>query len=340
MKIKFILFCSASLFLLLSGNIWGQTTPDVVPKAKTKAQKKAERKNQTLKERIEGTLPVDLSGSSSPILNTNFGKLDSTVSSKKESTLDDAKKFFNETMPSAKNNAKKKLKGVKKKFKKDDFNGKVYNQFPVKKVIAKRGSGLRMVYQEFYILKESIEPSRYTREVYWYSSKTGRIVSALSRDIDESTLLHGPFKEYKGENLVREGSYYMGAKHGRWVEYDKNFNLLNKEIYEKGYYAEDSIYYHNGDSSKLKEVVPFQFGRKSGPYFKFYEDGTLEEEGKYDTGIKVGKWIEYYQGGNRRKKETQYPKDMLDTSEPKILREYDEKGKLIYDYTAKPESKN
>lgn len=315
-------------FLVLSSlNLRAQ---DIVPKAKTKAQQKADRKKMSLEERIEDIIPVDVS-LPKPKTSINLPGENSI------SSVEDAKKFLNETLPSLSENVKSKSKKAKKaieKAKLEIFDGKNYEKIPVEKRIFKRGSGSRLQYQEFFVLKKYQKPNPYLRTLFWYDEKTKKVVEALIRDIKTNSLMHGPFKEYRSETLIFEGFYFLGAKHGRWVEYDKDFNLINKEYYNKGFYENSEISYFDKDSIKIKEVIPKLYGKTTGNYLLFYDDGTLASEGKYDDGKKIGKWVEYYEGGNRRKRETQHPNSYFDTSISFVLREYDEKGKLILENTA------
>lgn len=316
-----------SFLVLFSQHLGAQ---DIVPKAKTKAQQKADRKKMSLEERIEDALPVDIS-LPKPNKSLNLPGENSI------SSVEDAKKFLNETLPSLSENVKSKSKKAKKaieKAKLEIFDGKSFEKIPIEKRIFKRGSGARIHYQEFFVLKKYQKPNTYLRTFFWYDEKAKKIVEALSRDTKTNRLLHGPFKEYRGETLVNEGFYYLGAKHGRWVEYDKDFNLLNKEYYHRGFYEGSEISYFDKDSTKIKEVIPKLYGKTTGSYFLFHEDGTLYVEGKYDDEKKIGKWVEYYKGGIRRKKETQHPNSYFDTSISFVLREYDEKGKLILENTA------
>jgi hypothetical protein len=142
--------------------------------------------------------------------------------------------------------------------------------------------------------------------------------------------MHGPYKEYYGETLIKEGYYYLGTKHGRWVTYDGNEDVLSKSTYSRGFLGNSTITYYDTDSTKIKEVIPNWYGKQTGEYYIFHEAGTLAIQGQLDNGVKIGKWIEYYSTGNRRKKETQYGGDCFDDMEPYIIREYDESGKMIY----------
>lgn len=316
------------LYIFLVGQVSHLTAQDIIPKPKTKAERKADRKKMTLEQRIEDVVPLDVS---LPKANLNL------PGDNKISSVEDAKKFLNETIPNLSSDVKTKSKKAKKalaKAKAEVFDGKSFEKIAIDKRIFKKGSGSRLLYQEFYVLKTYQKPSPYHRTLTWFDLKNKKFVEALTRDTKTNVLLHGPFKEYRGETLVKEGFYYLGAKHGRWLQYDKDFNLLNKEYYNKGFYEESEITFYDADSTKIKEITPKIYGKVSGAYWKFYEDGTTAEEGHYDEGKKVGRWVEFHPGGNRRKKVTQYPKDIFDLSEPVVLQEYSADGKLIYDSTA------
>lgn len=321
------LFLKLYLFILaVSTQSFAQ---DVVPKAKTKEERKAERKKMTLEQKIESVVPVDVNLPKASV---------SLPGDNKISSIEDAKKFFNESLPDLANNAKakgRKAKKAIKKAKEEIFDGKNYEKTPVEKRVFKRGSGSRLQYIEFYVLKEFEDPNPYHRLLTWYDSKTKKIVEAVARDKRTNTLLHGPYKEYRGENLMREGFYYKGVKDGRWVEYDKDFMLLNKETYKRGFFDESIITYHSSDSSKIDEVIPVIYGKQTGDYWRFFDSGVLAEEGRYDEGKKVGKWVEYYPTGNRRKKEIQHPRDIFDNSESYTIREYSPDGKLIYEHNSR-----
>lgn len=296
---------------------------DVVPKAKTKEQRKAERKKMTLEQKIESTLPVDVALPSASL---------NAPGNQKISSLEEARKYVNETVPDYGKSIKERTKKAAKNLKKQEaklFDGRNYKGIAVEKRILKRRSSL--LYQEFYVLKEHKEPLPYHRVFTWFDEKNKRFSEVLSRDPKTNSLLHGPYREYRGDNLVKEGYYFMGVKDGRWLQYDKDFILLDKENYHKGFYEESRISYYGSDSTRVREVVPVRFGKISGNYYRFFENGALAEEGRYDDGKKIGKWVEYYEGGNRRKKEIQHPLNYFDDTEPYTLIEYDDKGKVTFE---------
>ena len=293
-----------------------------VPQAKKKGDKGY--KKETLQEKID-RLPV---GVSTPKASASLPG-DNSISS-----IDDAKKFANETLPDLGLKIKKTFKDVKKELKalKKDFNGRDYEGLKVEKQLIRQGSGNSLTFLEFYTLKDFTQPSSYSRRLFWYDHKANRIVEGIGRDRATNDLMHGPYKKYLGDLVVEEGWYYLGTKDGRWEIYDKNYNLLNKEYYERGFYKESEISYYDEKQAKIKQIKPKNYGKVTGEYFFFNESGTLAEQGFMDDSLKVGKWVEYYPTGNRRKKETQFGKDCYDnTFEPYILYEYDEKGKITFE---------
>ncbi len=298
----------------------------IIPKAKTKAERKAERKKMTLEERIEDVLPVDVSLPSASATLPGGNKITS---------VEDAKKFVKETLPGYGKEFKAKAKKKKREIaeaKAKVFNGKQYEGIDVEKRIYKRGTGSRMKYIEFYTLKDFQQPNIYAKSVFWYDERTKRIVEAISRDKRTNQIMHGPYKEYYGDNLIKEGFYYLGTLDGRWETYDKEFILVDKVYYNRGFYKESEIIYFDDAQQKIKEVIPMLYGKQTGQYYRFHEAGTLAEEGQYDDGVKIVRWVEYYESGNRRKQETQYPKDCYDKAEPIVVREYSEAGKMTFEH--------
>jgi antitoxin component YwqK of YwqJK toxin-antitoxin module len=316
---KIVLFIISVFFV---GSVMAQ---DVVPKAKTKEQRKAERKKMTLEQRIEEIAPVDVTLPSASINMPGKNKITS---------LEDAKKYVYETVPNYGKELKEKSKKTAKNLKKQQaklFDGKNYKNIAVEKRIYKRGSAKNLHYIEFYVLKNHQAPLQHRRVNTWYDEKNKRFSEVLSRDTKTNSLLHGPYREYRGDNLVKEGYYYLGSKDGRWMEYDKDFILLNKENYIKGFYADSKISYFDGDSTKIQEVIPVKYDKITGNYYKFFKDGTLAEEGVYDLGKKVKVWVEYYEGGNRRKRVMQHPNNFDDLAEPYVQIEYDENRKVTFE---------
>jgi antitoxin component YwqK of YwqJK toxin-antitoxin module len=214
-----------------------------------------------------------------------------------------------------------------------------YEGIPIQSMSVKFGSGDRATIESFHVLKseEALNPYVRATETRWYDLKTKRLSSSLIKDKKKALLLHGSYKKYSGENLIEEGNYYKGTKDGRWVKYDTKFNLLDKSVWHRGFPADSRITFYDSAHTQVKEVVPIMFGKVEGEFLQYYKEGQLMANGKFENGQKVGRWIEYYQFRRQRKKEIQYPKNSWeDDFEPFILREWDDKGKLLYDYTKDP----
>ncbi|HEV7349160.1 hypothetical protein [Telluribacter sp.] len=214
-----------------------------------------------------------------------------------------------------------------------------YEGILMEKLAVKFGSGDRATIEEFHVLKEYQPISPYVRntQLRWYDLKKKNLSSSVIQEKEKALPLHGPYKRYTAGVLVEEGYYYMGTKDGRWARYDAKYNLLDKSHWYRGFPAESRITWYDSAHTKIKEVVPVQFGIVDGEYLRFYDGGQLMTTGKYERGKKVGRWIEYYQYRRQRKQETQYPATCWDEDfEPFVLREWDDKGKMLYDYSKDP----
>ncbi len=221
-------------------------------------------------------------------------------------------------------------KKKKKRRKKNVFYG-----IKTKKARISRRAGANQLYEEFYFLRDFKEPNSYVREKYYYDPEDRRIKYSSSVQNKDVWILHGPYKRYLDGVLIAEGIFYIGTKHGRWMEYFSNEVLKNKEKFYRGWPKEASITYHDPEALKIKEVVPIRFGKKEGTYFYFHENGVLGVTGEYENDHRVGVWKEYYQfrrNRSNRKKEVQYGEDGYDKDfRPFIIKEWNQEGKLIYD---------
>lgn len=214
-----------------------------------------------------------------------------------------------------------------------------YEGIPMQRMVLKFGSGDRATIEEFHVLKAYKPISEYPRmtETRWYDTKARKLSSSVVKDKARALPLHGPYKRYSGGALIEEGFYYEGLKNGRWTRYDAKYNLLDKVYWSKGFLAESQITYYDSTHTKIKTVIPVNYGTIEGDYLSFYDGGQLMAQGKYERGEKVGRWVEYYQFRRQRKKEIQYPKSCWDDDfEPFVIREWDDKGKLLYDHSKDP----
>lgn len=242
----------------------------------------------------------------------------------------------------------KKGSSTEKNSHKKTFNGREYEDIGVMRQVFSTGSGDRAITHEFYVLKnDEEEPSKYVRDIYWYDYRGNRITNAVQKETDNVQIMHGPYHRYVGDELVEEGFYYLGAKHGRWLRYGKELDgdwaLADRQDWDKGYAKGSQVSYYDTEKTKIKEVIPMTNGKVSGEYWAFFDSGLMAEEGRFQDSVKVGRWKEYHKfgRGGRTKKITQHAKDKYEDFEPYVVTEYDSNGKVIYDNkTAKKEEES
>jgi hypothetical protein len=240
------------------------------------------------------------------------------------------------------------LKQAKKK-KKQKRN--VFYKRKTRKGYTKQGVGTKETVELFYVLKKYEEPTGYIDEIYVWDMSKAKVVKVKKEDLvklKSYKILHGPYSKYIAGHLVESGIFYVGTKHGRWEKFkwEKKWwekppenkyakveplqpILTGKTKYYKGFPKEAVITYYDFERTKVKEVMPFEFGEQTGDYYYFSESGQVLTKGYYELGKKVGLWIEYYEEKHRRKKETQYQKDAFEYTEPLVLKEWNDKGTLI-----------
>lgn len=230
----------------------------------------------------------------------------------------------------------KSRRSEKRKKKKAAKLAKVeYKGIQMEQRSVKYGSGDRANIEVFHVLKDVQPLNPYVRlaQTRWYDLKKKVLSSSLIKDKENARLLHGPYKKYVAGHLVEEGNYYMGTLDGRWVRYDNKYMLIDKQTWDKGFPSESQITYYDEAKTKIKEVLPVQYGIVEGEYLAFYDGGQLKETGKYEKGKKIGRWFEYYQYRAQRKTETQHAKTCWEEFEPFLVKEWDEKGTLLFDYS-------
>ncbi len=219
------------------------------------------------------------------------------------------------------------FKPKKKKVKKNVFYG-----LKTKRGYTKKGFGVKTVREEFRFLKTPVDIDPFVRDIYWYNYKKKKVIKSRKIDPKYGVILHGPYVKRLGEQVLEEGIFYKGMKHGRWITLNKYDILKDKEKYYKGWPKLSKVKYYDKDRKHMREIIPVQLGEKEGNYFAFHESGRVAAKGEFQFDHKVGVWIEYYDQRRRKKREIQYPEDPFDEKfEPYIIREWDDKGVLIYD---------
>jgi hypothetical protein len=233
----------------------------------------------------------------------------------------------------------------KKKQKKNIFYSK-----KSRKGYTKDGIEEKQVVELFYVLKKNEEPSSYVDEIYVWDMTKGKVIKVRKEELAKMTkykILHGPYTKYMAGRMMETGIFYVGTKHGRWEKYkwekkwwepppakysrEENLQpiLMGKAKYYRGFQREAKISYYDFERTKVKEVIPSEYGEKTGAYYYYLENGQLLIKGQYGDGKKIGLWIEYFEDKFKRKREVQYPKDQWEQKDPVILKEWDAKGNLI-----------
>ncbi len=211
---------------------------------------------------------------------------------------------------------------------------KVYYGLKTRKGFARKGVGSKATLELFNTLKVPQKPDPYVRDIYYYDTERRQIRKTRKYDPRKGPLLHGPYSKKIGGITLEEGIFYIGTKHGRWIRKDKKDILIDKEKYYKGWPKESRVSYYDAKRTKIKEIIPIEYGKKEGYYYYFSPTGVIAIAGEFRYGNKVGKWSSFYTNRRGRKiREIQYRKDPFnDKFKPYILREWNSKGKQIYDF--------
>ncbi len=208
---------------------------------------------------------------------------------------------------------------------------KVFYGIKTKKGFTRKGYGKTITVELFYYLKKPDKPSTFVRDIYWYDFTRREIRRTATFDPKKGVLLHGPYKRMQGAVVLEEGLYYKGTRHGRWMRYNRENLLEDKEKYYKGWPKESIVtYYDPVERKKLKEIIPIEFGDREGYYYLFHDNGQVAVVGEYQWNQKVNDWVENYPSG-KRKRIISYPKAAFEKeTKPYIKREWDQQGKEIY----------
>lgn len=218
------------------------------------------------------------------------------------------------------------VKQKKKKVKKNVFFGIKTRKGYTRDLI--RG---QVVYEIFNRLKEFEPPPEYARDFYWFDVKKKKIVNSLKVNPDNAAVLHGPYKKMVGDQVLEEGWFYKGMKHKRWVRLNKYDILQDKKYWWKGWPQESLLSYYDYQKTKLREVIPMHYGERNGEYWAFHKNGKVAVRGTYKFNHRVGLWKEFY-NDRKIKREVKYSEDPFNFEfKAHITKEWNEKGKVIYD---------
>ena len=95
---------------------------------------------------------------------------------------------------------------------------RVFWGIKTKRRYTKSIGGTRITTELFFVLKKPVEPDPFVGEIYWFDSRKLKISAKKITDQDKpfAQILHGPYKKMIDEDVVEEGYFFCGAKHGRW----------------------------------------------------------------------------------------------------------------------------
>ncbi len=220
--------------------------------------------------------------------------------------------------------------GVRKKKKKRKRN--TFYGIKTKKGFTRSGFGDGVTLELFYFLKEPQPIDNTIRDIYWYDYKRRMIRKGDNYNPEDGALLHGPYKKIQNNIVLDSGVFYVGKKHGTWMYHDRNDVLVDKEKYYLGWPRESMVRYYDRERTKMKEIIPIEFGEREGYYYYFFANGKIAVRGEYRWGERVGDWTEYYPTGVR-KKIIRYSKDPFSDDSPVTFREWNRRGRMVYDYT-------
>jgi antitoxin component YwqK of YwqJK toxin-antitoxin module len=194
-------------------------------------------------------------------------------------------------------------------------------------------TGDKVILESFYYLKVWKDPNPYILDVYVWDLSKNKIIKVTKIEAEKKgmyRILHGSYEREVNGVVMECGAFYVGTKHARWELYNKDFILIGKTKYYKGWPKEAKISYFDQERKHVKEVIPYEYGKLQGDYYLFTEKGYILSKGRYENGTKVGLWIDYFTDSPNRKRETQYTNDSYDKeTQPVIVKEWNDKGKVI-----------
>ena len=226
--------------------------------------------------------------------------------------------------------AQKEVEEKKEKVKKRKKNA-FYGLKSKKRYIRSKKSN-REVIEIFYVLRHYQAVNKFVKHKYYYDHKERKIVRTNKVVGDMGNPLHGTYLQIVNGDTTIQGIYYIGTRHGRWVQYfSGEYGILrDKKYYYKGFPKDAHTTYWDTEQTRPKEVIPYQMGRKDGWYLRYYASGRLAETGLYDDDHKINIWYTYYDHSkNKNKQQVRYPSRAWIDQQAVVIRVWDDKGKMI-----------
>jgi len=128
-------------------------------------------------------------------------------------------------------------------------------------------------------------------------------------------------------NLIEEGYYYKGKRHGTWLKLNPNTgNITALRNYYDGQLQGISMIY---DRLQITERAHYLDGKLDG-YFAQYKNGRIRLESNYKEGKLHGRVTKYYSRGRSK---ILSEADYRNGVQHGIYRYYDDQGNITLDYT-------
>lgn len=126
-------------------------------------------------------------------------------------------------------------------------------------------------------------------------------------------------EHYPNGTIHKKGMMKKNKKHGRWLEYSKEANVISVMVYKKG--TRNGIYQIYNEAGELKVAGTHRNGVMHGVNLTYYKNGTvkmnmtykkgeihgdfhlsygsahIQLRGKFRNGKRVGKWKWYSKEG-------------------------------------------
>ena len=164
----------------------------------------------------------------------------------------------------------------------------------------------------------------------------------------------GLIKEYHDNGQLKsEITYKDGKKNGPYTWYWDNGNISDQGAYKDGKLdGPIKIYYYTGElqiegvlkdrqkvgivrgyykNGQLKSEGTYRNDERNGPLKSYFENGKLRSDELFKNDVQVGPFQYYHENGQLRLKGTRKNDGVKDG----VVKEYDDSGKLIGEYTWK-----
>ena len=164
----------------------------------------------------------------------------------------------------------------------------------------------------------------------------------------------GLIKEYHDNGQLKsEITYKDGKKNGPYTWYWDNGNISDQGAYKDGKLdGPIKVYYYTGElqiegvlkyrqkvgivrgyykNGQLKSEGTYRNDERNGPLKSYFENGKLRSDELFKNDVQVGPFQYYHENGQLRLKGTRKNDGVKDG----VVKEYDDSGKLIGEYTWK-----